>query len=256
MLKKVNVITDVAENGQEAVDYIINNNKKYDAILMDVQMPIMDGLTATNIIRKYYNSQILPIIAMTAHAMDHEKNRCLNAGMNDHIVKPIDQEIFYKTLIKLIGSNNISLDNTNDMTNNLSFNILNQENYIDNLLLNDLHPFDIKKALERVCGDYECLINLIIGFGDSFCNANTEMKTFINEKKFEEAYLLAHTIKGAAGSIDATSLFIASRDLEHALRPIDLKALCISFETALIEAITAATILRDKIRHTDYTTPT
>ena len=255
LLKKVNVITDVAENGQEAVDYIINNNKKYDAILMDVQMPIMDGLTATNIIRKYYNSQILPIIAMTAHAMDHEKNRCLNAGMNDHIVKPIDQEIFYKTLIKLIGSNNISLDNTNDMTNNLSFNILNQENYIDNLLLNDLHPFDIKKALERVCGDYECLINLIIGFGDSFCNANTEMKTFINEKKFEEAYLLAHTIKGAAGSIDATSLFIASRDLEHALRPIDLKALCISFETALIEAITAATILRDKIRHTDYTTP-
>ncbi len=262
LLKKIKISADIAENGQEAINHIIDNSKKYDAILMDVQMPIMDGLTATSIIRKYYDSKTLPIIAMTAHAMDHEKNRCLDIGMNDHIVKPVDPEIFYKTLIKWIDMSCDHLYKINDEIKDLSVNAVDQVDYshnsidynINGVLPKYLPPFDIEKALERVFGDNECLMMLIISFGESFHNSNIEMKKLINEKKFEEAYLLAHTIKGAAGSLDAMSLFIAARDLEHALRPVDLDALCFSFEASLVEAVTAAATLRDKVSQASYTT--
>jgi signal transduction histidine kinase/CheY-like chemotaxis protein len=95
LLADVGVIVDIADNGSLACDKVFSGIN-YDAILMDVQMPVMDGIEATRKIREQGFS--LPIIAMTAHAMDEEKQRCLRAGMNDHVSKPMDPDSFYETL--------------------------------------------------------------------------------------------------------------------------------------------------------------
>ncbi len=95
LLADVGVVVDIAENGRIACDKVFSGGN-YDAILMDVQMPVMDGIEATHKIREA--GFTLPIIAMTAHAMDEEKRRCLRAGMNDHVAKPMEPEAFYNTL--------------------------------------------------------------------------------------------------------------------------------------------------------------
>jgi two-component system sensor histidine kinase/response regulator len=89
---------DLATNGQEAVDKVARQD--YDAVLMDLQMPVMDGLDATRAIRKLPDRQDLPIIAMTANAMSEDRQRCIEAGMNDHIAKPIDPDALWDTLAK------------------------------------------------------------------------------------------------------------------------------------------------------------
>ena len=95
-LKLVGAKADIAKNGKEAVEKALSDEANYDAILMDVQMPEMDGMEATEIIRKQLTD--IPIIAMTAYAMGEEKQQFLDAGMSSHIPKPIDSKLLYKTL--------------------------------------------------------------------------------------------------------------------------------------------------------------
>ncbi len=89
-LKKLNYSTDVAENGKVAVQML--EKIRYDLIFMDIQMPVMDGYDATRIIRDNTSKVLwhsIPIVALTAHAMKHDKNSCLDAGMDDYITKPV-----------------------------------------------------------------------------------------------------------------------------------------------------------------------
>ncbi|MCE9679849.1 response regulator [Shewanella sp. AS1] len=96
LLKSAGYEVDVAENGQIAIDMV--EKKKYDAILMDIQMPVMDGLSATKELRKRYSQTELPIIAMTAHAMSGDREKSLAVGMNAHITKPIVLDELFSTL--------------------------------------------------------------------------------------------------------------------------------------------------------------
>ncbi len=96
LLKSVGYTLDIAQNGQEALDLLEKN--KYDLVLMDIQMPVMDGLTATKTIRTQAKYASLPIIAMSAHAMTGDREISLGHGMNEHITKPIDPKILYSTL--------------------------------------------------------------------------------------------------------------------------------------------------------------
>jgi CheY-like chemotaxis protein/HPt (histidine-containing phosphotransfer) domain-containing protein len=91
MLRKKNYAIDVANNGQEALDKLEGAAEPYNLILMDVQMPVLDGLETTKAIRRNHNWDYLPIIAMTAHAMIGDRERCLQAGMNAYISKPVQQ---------------------------------------------------------------------------------------------------------------------------------------------------------------------
>jgi hypothetical protein len=89
---------EFAENGREAVEALAVNPSRFDAVIMDVQMPTMDGLEATRLIRRSIGADELPIIAMTAHAMEQERQLCLDAGMNDHLTKPVDPKSLTRTL--------------------------------------------------------------------------------------------------------------------------------------------------------------
>jgi two-component system sensor histidine kinase/response regulator len=92
---------DLADNGQLAVDAVLVNN--YDVVLMDIQMPVMDGLAATRQIRKRYSDVQLPVIAMTAHAMTGDKEKSLAAGMNAHITKPLVLKEMFDTVRECIN---------------------------------------------------------------------------------------------------------------------------------------------------------
>ncbi len=96
LLQSVGYAVDIANNGQEALDML--DEKHYDIVLMDIQMPIMDGLTATKAIREKAQFATLPIVAMSAHAMTGDKEKSLKYGMNDHITKPISPDVLYRTL--------------------------------------------------------------------------------------------------------------------------------------------------------------
>lgn len=100
MLSKIDIFPVCAKNGQEALDHL--STLKFDLIIMDVQMPVVSGIEATKIIRKSGENQNTPIIALTAHAMRGDREKCLLAGMDDYISKPISMEIFYPTVLNSI----------------------------------------------------------------------------------------------------------------------------------------------------------
>ncbi len=100
LLRDAGLVVDVAFDGQMALERI--QAAHYDAVLMDMQMPVMDGLSATRLLRAMPAYQRLPIIAMTANAMEEDRRRCLDAGMNDHVPKPIEPALLFTTLLKWI----------------------------------------------------------------------------------------------------------------------------------------------------------
>ena len=103
LLAAVGIKPRLAENGQQVLDILTESGPDaFDLVLMDIQMPVMDGLTATHALRTLAGFEKLPVIAMTAHTMDHEKKINAAAGMNDHIGKPFDNESFYRTLARWI----------------------------------------------------------------------------------------------------------------------------------------------------------
>ncbi len=250
LLGQVGVTVDVAENGRQAADKVLAPENSYDAVLMDVQMPVMDGLSAATLIRQEYTRGPLPIIAMTAHAMDHERKRCLDAGMDDHVVKPVDPKNLYETLerwvrARVIETRDDDVSGHDGLLQSGCDGVPEGSDSVLPILPSELPPFNLTGALERVGGDPEMLKMLIIGFGESFSGAGIEITHLIETGELEEAYRLAHTIKGASGSLEATSLFQAARDLEYALRPMDITTLQSNFVKALADTVAAAATLND-----------
>ena len=102
LLESAGAVVTVANHGGEAVKLLTEGDRiaDFDIVLMDIQMPVMDGMTATRLLRKDSRLQKLPILAMTAHALVEERQRCLDAGMNDHISKPIDPDDLFATVLR------------------------------------------------------------------------------------------------------------------------------------------------------------
>lgn len=105
ILKRKGVDVTIVNNGQEAVD-LLNSSPigRFDCVLMDMEMPVLDGYAATQSLRKQRHFQDLPIIALTAHASDEDKNRCFSLGMNDHVAKPVKPDLLYSAIVRQIGN--------------------------------------------------------------------------------------------------------------------------------------------------------
>jgi CheY-like chemotaxis protein len=210
----------LATNGQEAVNAVKEN--EYDAVLMDVQMPVMDGYTATCEIRKEDRFQALPIIAMTAHAMAGDEDKSLQAGMNGHVTKPIDPDQLFATLQRWIqpGEKRVTAQKPT-----VSVETPGGENVVsaDGKLPESLPGFDLATGLERLRGNESLYHKLLIDFGAKYTEAAGEIHKALDSKDLKQAHSMIHNLKGLAGNLAATGLQTAAVNLEKLVKGVEKK---------------------------------
>ena len=204
LLEQAGAIVDLVENGRSAVDVLQKNSKMYDVILMDVQMPIMDGFTATRIIRQ--SNIHTPIIAMTAGVTEFEKEACIESGMNDLIAKPIDVEKMLST---------ISLY-TSVHTQIIEPKILRTAD-----VTNDDGVFNVAKLLETGKGIPGYLNKVVFLLERMVTNSKIAFesaKKAIDEENYESAATILHSLRGSLGMIGAKKFADGSLALEMQIR--------------------------------------
>jgi len=178
--------------------------ESYDGVLMDCQMPVMDGFEATRRIRLNDKYKDLPVIAMTANAMAGDREKVLDAGMNDHIAKPINVNNMFNTMAKWITpSNPVDLDETL-----LNITELPEQKFPE------LSGINTAAGLSVVQGDRALYERLLSKFVDGQADFISEINAAITRGDYSTATRLAHTLKGLAGNIGAHDLQLATQVLE------------------------------------------
>jgi len=260
------LIVEIANNGKEAVMMV--DNIHFDAVLMDMQMPEMDGMEATQLIRQKTQHDNLPIIAMTAHAMSGVREKLLAVGMNDYITKPFDVDDLFSVLEKWITAHKQTIHQSylsSESTQQIfkapqPKQIENKEKLIFNPFqsadvekqMRDLFPdklpgIDISAGLKRLNGDYHLYHKLLRDFYQYYQDIVKRMRDALQTSKFKTAQRLAHTIKGTAGNLGATQLSETSNLIEITLSA-DKKiqpALFKQFEESVIEVMGTLAKLND-----------
>ncbi|MBF0390036.1 MAG: response regulator [Desulfamplus sp.] len=234
ILTEIGLIVDVANNGKEATDAIINQNGdgQYDLVFMDIQMPVMGGYEATAIIREQPQFKELPIVAMTAHAMQGAKESCINAGMDDYISKPIDLEAVYNALVKWIKPKDRTkiAKAINDAPNKPK----------EFKLPETLAGIDLKSALSRIRGNTRLFKDILQDFAQDYSLITSQIASAIELGDIVAAERIAHTVKGVAGNISAQELYLASTELDKALREgrdSDYSELLANFDASLKQVL-------------------
>ena len=205
LLAAVGITPHLAENGQQALDAIALGSETFDLILMDIQMPIMDGLTATRVIRKLDGFAELPIVAMTAHTMAHEREKSLDAGMNDHIGKPFDEAGFYRVLAKWIPRGKQSMS-TASAPRPPSDNGLPQ-----------LAGVDTRAGLALLLGDEARYRHWLGDFVAEAPAAMKQIRQALAAGTPDAASMTAHTLKGRMGLLGMKALHAIAASLETAI---------------------------------------
>jgi len=227
LLKELNITElDIAKNGLEGLELIkkaLKNNKRYDFILMDVQMPVMDGLEATKKVREYEStfsknssnreSEESPIIATTAHARTEDKNRCFEAGMNDYITKPIKFNELIRVVDKFVWSKRIVSELTIDSKKENVTESVSKEN--DNRKDDILKP---EEAISRFNGNEELFFQLLRSFKKEYLDIDQQIKNALEKNDIKNAHILAHTSKGISFTLAAPNFSVAALNLERALK--------------------------------------
>jgi signal transduction histidine kinase/CheY-like chemotaxis protein/HPt (histidine-containing phosphotransfer) domain-containing protein len=205
LLAAAGITPHLAENGQVALDIISSSEESFDLILMDLQMPVMDGLTATRAIRMRGDCAELPIIAMTAHTMAHERQKCIAAGMNDHIGKPFNEAGFFRVLAKWIPRSKQQLQAA----------IVPRP--ISNNGLPLLTGVDTVAGLALLMGDEARYRHWLTDFVAEAPEAMKQIRLALDAGNATPASLVAHTLKGRMGLLGMTGLHVIAAALEAAI---------------------------------------
>lgn len=201
LLENAGLTVRIANDGQQAIDAI--NEESFDAILMDLQMPVMDGFEATKIIRSQQALDDLPIIAMTANAMAGDRERCLEAGMNDHVAKPIDVKELFDVLHKWLKptSNSIEIRPSRQSESN-------------EVTIPELDGIDIGDGIRRVAGNKKLYKTILLKFKDSQRDTIIQLDAALDDGDDDTALHIVHTLKGVAGNVGAKVLQHAAESCE------------------------------------------
>jgi signal transduction histidine kinase/CheY-like chemotaxis protein len=206
----------VVDNGQKGVDAA--KKKQYDAILMDIQMPVMDGYTASREIRNL-KSKIgnVPIIAMTAHAMAGDEQKSIEAGMNDHVTKPIDPDQLFATLQKWIKPvaepTVVQKSAVRDAPAEPD-----QVVPVEDDLPESLPGFDLATGLSRLMGNKRLYRKLLLDFGANYGGVAGDIREALAARNFTRAHSLVHNLKGLAGNLAATGLQASTVAMEKLVK--------------------------------------
>jgi PAS domain S-box-containing protein len=203
-------VVELADNGSEAVDKVKFSGvpTKYDLVLMDLQMPVMDGYTATERIRSIPDYKDLPILAMTADAMAGVREKCEIVGMNDFISKPIDTNELFDALLKWIKQGHKS---------KLSI-LKKQDNIESESDIPLIKGIDLEDGLMRMAGNKIAFKKILTSFYHSYKHFLNDFERSIDANEKSEYLRMLHTLKGVAGNIGAKETYDAVLDLEKVLK--------------------------------------
>ena len=195
-MKSVGAVVDVADDGNRAVE--MADRADYDAILMDVEMPGMDGFEATARIHGNRGNRNIPIIAMTAHVSADYRDRSLSAGMTDHVSKPIVAD---PRVLAVLSK----------WTARAEMESIRDAHHVQGAI-------DFDSALSRTGGNRHLLCKLLALFHEMHAALRPALESALRDADWATAARLVHNVTGSAGNISATRLYDRARELEDAIR--------------------------------------
>jgi len=215
ILEGAEIVVEIVNNGEAAVKAA--RKGRFDAVLMDIQMPKMDGYEATAGIRKIPELKSLPIIAMTAHAMKGDEEKCLEAGMDGYISKPINQDRLFQTIWRTIKSQK-GLPYDKEAETVVPEEAVDTPVIATQVLPAKLPGINIQDALKALDIGSDVFKRILMGFLRNNKDVPSNIKDLFDKKDWESLVHLAHSLKGSAGNIGAVDLQEAAFQLEKASR--------------------------------------
>ncbi|MGD9948050.1 MAG: response regulator [Desulfobulbus sp.] len=240
ILENAGIIVAIANNGKEAVRMLDTAQVPYDAVLMDIQMPEMDGYEATQQIRKNSRYNELPIIAMTAHAMSTDRAKCLAAGMNDHVAKPIEPDNLFKTLGRWTRADGKDSTSPTAIPENRWLDANASCDCCHSPEMSHRHPpatsrnqqeevgpllpgLDRAGVLRRLSGNRKLLENLLQRFCRDYGAAADTLEALEETGHKDERDRFLHNLKGVAGNVGAIHVHATAAELESFFRECDME---------------------------------
>jgi signal transduction histidine kinase/DNA-binding response OmpR family regulator/HPt (histidine-containing phosphotransfer) domain-containing protein len=210
LLESAGAIVTIANHGGEAVKILTEGAQfpPFDVVFMDMQMPEMDGITATKLLRRNPLLQKLPIIAMTAHALIEERQSCIEAGMNDHVSKPIDPDALFSTLLRWAKprpAETVALQ-------------AKPVEGAEEVPLPEIAGINVADGVKRVAGNKRLYRDLLMQFAAKQGNAAAEIQSALSSRDLKLAERIAHTVKGVAGNLGIAEVQFAAQKLEKGIR--------------------------------------
>jgi PAS domain S-box-containing protein len=243
LLEGLGLTVEIAGNGQEAVAMIEAERDRCDIVLMDLQMPVMDGYAATRALRAQPSTAGLPIVAVTANALPSERERCLEAGMNDYVPKPIDPDRLRAVLEKWVQPRRAPApphpvplpatrgEGTHEDAPAKALPASPHPGDASQVLPASPHPGDASQvlpaslpgvdtalALRRLMGNRDLLLRLLCDFASEHANDPEHIRAFLARGDLDAARAAVHRLKGVAGNLAAQQVFASAAVLESALR--------------------------------------
>jgi PAS domain S-box-containing protein len=209
VLGNVGLVVQIVDNGPDAIRMV--KSLDFDLVLMDIQMPGMDGLEATTHIRKLEKGKNLPIIAVTAHALEEDRQLCLAVGMDDHVPKPIDKKQLFDSMLELIPHREQPMKVPAEEK---------PKEGSGQSLPEAMVGIDVTAGVQRLDGNHVLYHSLLLDFANEFANVLDEVRSSMPGGEKEDvtvARRLVHSVKGMSGNLAATDLHIAASSLEKAI---------------------------------------
>ena len=212
LLRDAGLVVEEARNGELALERL--QSASYDLVLMDMQMPVMDGLVATRRLRQLPQCVTVPVVAMTASTSAQDRQLCLDAGMNDHVAKPIEPVLLFAALLKWIKPDGRNASPSPAVSTQWQDADADAGEVLD---IPEVPGLDVATGLRRVRGKKAFYLSLLRRFVQGQASVVEDLRAALYTGNREEAQRIAHSLKGLAGSVAIESIQQAAQMVEHAI---------------------------------------
>jgi len=225
ILSQVGAHIELADNGQIGVDAVraaMQSGTPFDAVLMDIQMPVMDGYGATRAMRQELGLSELPIIAMTANAMASDREACLAAGMNEHVGKPFNVVQLSELILSLVNATKAAKTTPTGAAKPASAGLAPTQfttQHHETITLPPVDSVDITGALDRLGGDQQLYVRILQSYLTDIQQVPDQFEHDLLNHKLNDAVRSVHTLKGLSSTVGASYLAAVARQIELVLKP-------------------------------------